>query len=75
VVVGYVGGLILGNLVLGLVDGAVMQPNAYALDKYDAQALRYTIPVPITILLAAAFTVYLRFRKFDPVGVVERRLV
>jgi putative ABC transport system permease protein/lipoprotein-releasing system permease protein len=37
--------------------------------------LRYTLPVPIAIMVAAFTTIYLRFRRFDPVSVVERRLV
>ena len=52
-----------------------MTPNAFALDVADPMALLYTIPVPIAILLVAVGTIWLRFRNFDPVAVVERRLV
>jgi putative ABC transport system permease protein/lipoprotein-releasing system permease protein len=38
-------------------------------------AISYTIPVPVAILVIAVGTIWLRFRKFDPVAVVERRIV
>lgn len=53
----------------------LMDPNAFALNQFDPIALRYTIPIPFAIGIVACFTVAARFRKFDPVGVVERRLV
>jgi putative ABC transport system permease protein/lipoprotein-releasing system permease protein len=52
-----------------------MEPRAFYLDVFDPQAYLYTIPIPTAILIVAVATVVLRFRKFDPVGVVERRLV
>ena len=74
-----IGGWILGVLcsigMLMLVDRVLMHPNAYALDLADQTALSYTIPVPIAIFAAALLTLWRRFRKFDPVSVVERRLV
>ncbi|MBL8060718.1 MAG: ABC transporter permease [Chthonomonas sp.] len=74
-----IGGWILGVLtsvgMLMLVDRLLMHPNAYALDLADKTALMYTIPVPIAIFTAAILTLWARFRKFDPVSVVERRLV
>ena len=75
VAIGYVLGLILANGMLSITDTALMAPKAFALNKYDLLALQYTFPVPIAILAAAIFTVLRRFRGFDPVGVVERRLV
>lgn len=73
-----IGGWILGTLVsfalLSAVKARLMDPNAFALDVFDAAAYRYTIPVPIAILMVAAATVIAKFRKFDPVGIVERRL-
>lgn len=60
---------------LNVAKAALMDPNAFALDTFDPIAFRYTIPVPIAIGIVACFTVAARFRKFDPVGVVERRLV
>jgi len=31
--------------------------------------------VPLAVLAVAVFTVFWKFRKFDPVAVVERRIV
>lgn len=74
-----VGGWMLGVLaaigLLKLVDITLMYPNAYALESLDQSALKYTFPVPLAILAVALATLYFRFKKFDPVGVVERRLV
>ena len=58
-----------------IAQATLMTPNAFALDVADPMALLYTIPVPIAILLVAVGTIWLRFRNFDPVAVVERRLV
>jgi hypothetical protein len=52
-----------------------MYPRAYALDPYDSLAYSYTLAVPVVILAGAALTVWSRFRKFDPIAVVERRIV
>lgn len=60
---------------LQLAQKVMMYPHAYALNVFDPTAIKYTVPVPLSILAVATFTVYMRFRKFDPVGVVERRLV
>jgi ABC-type lipoprotein release transport system permease subunit len=73
-----IGGWILGTFVsfslLSLVKAQLMDPNAFALDVFDPAAYRYTIPVPIAILLVSAATIIAKFRGFDPVGIVERRL-
>ena len=68
-------GLLVSYFLLIIADKLLMYPHAYALQTLDPVAVRYTIPVPLSILLVASLTVWLRFRKFDPVGVVERRLV
>lgn len=73
--IGWSVGIVGAYGMLQVVYRILMQPHAYALDALDPISLRYTIPVPISILVVAALTVFLRFRKFDPVGVVERRLV
>jgi ABC-type lipoprotein release transport system permease subunit len=54
---------------------ALMYPRAYALNPTDPLAFRYTIPIPIAILAVAVLTLAVRFRRFDPVNIVERRLV
>jgi ABC-type antimicrobial peptide transport system permease subunit len=74
-----VGGWMLGVAVafglLNVVKVILMDPRAFALDPLDQQAYLYAIPVPIAIFAVSLLTVWLKFKQFDPVGVVERRLV
>lgn len=75
VIGGWLLGLGMAWLTLNLVNGQLMHPNAFMLDTFDFGAYAYTIPVPIAISLVAWLTLVRNFRKFDPVGIVERRLV
>jgi hypothetical protein len=72
---GWAIGISLTYGLLRLANTVLMEPKAYSLDVFDPQAYTYTIPIPLAILVVAIATVVLRFRRFDPVGVVERRLV
>lgn len=72
---GWAFGLAVAFGLLNLVKGWLMDPNAFALDPADQRAYLYTVPIPIAIFAVAVLTIVLRFSKFDPVGVVERRLV
>ena len=72
---GWAFGLLVARLLLMGLKAALMDPHAFALDTADRMAIAYTIPVPFAILLIAFGTIWLRFRKFDPVAVVERRIV
>jgi ABC-type lipoprotein release transport system permease subunit len=72
---GWFTGLIVARGCLMLVKKILMDPQAFALDIGDPLAVTYTVPVPIAILLVAIGTIWTRFRNFDPVAVVERRLV
>jgi ABC-type lipoprotein release transport system permease subunit len=72
---GWILGVIVSYGFLELANKYMMAPKAYALSTRDLTALAYTAPVPIAILVVATMTIYFRFRKFDPVAVVERRLV
>jgi len=72
---GWVLGVIAAFGLLSAVRKVLMEPNAFALNAFDPQAYIYTIPVPCAILLVAVVTVQRRFRTFDPIGVVERRVV
>jgi ABC-type lipoprotein release transport system permease subunit len=74
-VMGWVLGVALAYGLLEAVKAIVMDPHAYPLSTLDWVAIRYTVPVPLSIMVVAGLTVYFRFRKFDPVGIVERRLV
>jgi ABC-type lipoprotein release transport system permease subunit len=53
----------------------LMAPNAFMLDTLDKSAYLYTVPVPIAILAVAAVSLLRSFQKFDPIGIVERRLI
>jgi ABC-type lipoprotein release transport system permease subunit len=75
IVGGWILGLMASRLLLIGLKKQLMEPQSFALDIADPLALSYTIPVPIAILLVAVGTIWLRFRNFDPVAVVERRLV
>jgi ABC-type lipoprotein release transport system permease subunit len=75
VVVGWLLGVLAAYSLLLLTKRWLMDPKAFALDPLDPGAFLYTVPIPVAILLVATFTVVGRFRKFDPVSVVERRLV
>lgn len=72
---GWALGLVVAFLLLSVVKAILFDPRAFMLDPLDRQAYLYTVPVPIVIFLAASWTISRRFKKFDPVGVVERRLV
>lgn len=73
--IGWALGVGLGYVLLLEVKRVLMDPNAYEVMLNDPVAFRYTLPIPVAIMCVAALTVYLRFRNFDPVSVVERRLV
>lgn len=75
VVLGWIFGLGAAYGLLNVARAVLMDPRAYALDTLDRTAYLYTIPLPFAILITAIFTVTLRFRRFDPIGVVERRIV
>ncbi len=72
---GWILGVVSAFLLMTVVKVLLMDPRAFMLDPFDRQAYLYSVPVPIAIFLAATWTIALRFRRFDPVGVVERRLV
>ncbi len=75
VIGGWMLGLACAYGLLNVVKRVLMDPQAFSLGTFDRVAILYTVPVPIAIFAAALLTVWLRFRRFDPVGVVERRLV
>lgn len=72
---GWVLGMIIAFGLLNVVKTTLMDPSAFSIDTLDKTAYLYTVPIPVAIFAAAVLTVWLRFRNFDPVGVVERRLV
>lgn len=72
---GWAIGLIVSRVLLIGLKRSLMDPHAFYLDIADPMAIGYTIPVPVAILLLAIGTIWMRFRNFDPVAVVERRIV
>lgn len=74
VVFGWIFGVLIARGLLLVVKATLMDPRAYALDVGDPVAIGYTIPLPFAVLLVAVGTILWRFRDFDPVAVVERRL-
>lgn len=75
IVAGWVLGVVAALGLLNVVKRSLMDPRAFAVNTLDSVAISYTIPIPIAISIVAMLTVSSRFRRFDPVGVVERRLV
>ncbi len=75
VILGWLLGMALGYVLLIVAQKVMMEPKSFALNPADPTAFAYTIPIPFAILVVAIATVVLRFRSFDPVSVVERRLV
>jgi putative ABC transport system permease protein/lipoprotein-releasing system permease protein len=75
IVLGWLLGVALAYGGLMLAKAKLMDPNAFALNPLDATAYLYTLSAPLAVVIVATMTVVLRFRSFDPVGVVERRLV
>lgn len=74
VMFGWVVGVLLSLAVLGVAKVTLMDPRAYYLEPLDSVALAYTLPLPMSVLVAALLTIRLRFRQFDPVVIIERRV-
>lgn len=75
IVTGWVLGVVVAHLMLRVAYKVLMEPKAWGLDTLDPTAFGYTLIVPVSIVFVGFFTVFHRFRRFDPVSVVERRLV
>ncbi len=75
VILGWIFGVVAAHLLLKTVKAVLMDPQAFSIDTMDPAAFAYSIPIPLAILVVAILTVVARFRTFDPVSVVERRLV
>ncbi len=67
-------GVVMAFLLLFLVKSQLFDPRAFGLDPFNPRSYLYSLPVPVAIFGVSAFDLLTRFRKFDPVQVVERRL-
>lgn len=74
VVIGWLLGVLCATTLLSIIRAVVMDPRGFYINPLDPSAYLYSLPVPIAILVAAALTVWWRFRKFDPISIVERRI-
>jgi ABC-type lipoprotein release transport system permease subunit len=72
---GWMLGVLAAWLMLSTINAILMAPNAFMLDVLDPMAYLYTLPVPVAILVVAGATILISFRKFDPIAIVERRLI
>ncbi len=75
VLLGWALGVLLALTTLSWAKWAVMEPRGLYLEPLDPIAYRYTLPVPVMVLLFALTTIGWRLRTFDPVAIVERRIV
>jgi hypothetical protein len=75
VAVGWVVGVAAVFALLSIVRSVYMEPRAFVLDALDTRAYAYTAWIPLAIIGASFITILLRFRRFDPISVVERRIV
>ncbi|MBI3721040.1 MAG: FtsX-like permease family protein, partial [Fimbriimonas ginsengisoli] len=75
IAVGWLVGVLVSFSFLILAKTTFMDRRGFELSVLDPMAYLYTVPIPLAIIAVATLTVVFRFRKFDPVGVVERRLV
>lgn len=68
-------GILFAHLGLDIVKRTVMEPKGYPMSPAGWETYRYTLSVPVAVALFGLATVWWRFRRFDPVAIVERRLV
>ncbi|MCS7310561.1 MAG: ABC transporter permease [Armatimonadota bacterium] len=74
VALGWTVGVLLSMGVLWGLYWWVFEPRGMLLQPMDWYAYRYTIPVPIAVLLFAAMSVGPRLLTMDPVLVIERKV-
>lgn len=53
----------------------LMEPRGLYLEPLDWIAYQYSLPVPLAVMAFALLTIGWRLRTFDPVAIVERRIV
>jgi len=75
VALGWVLGVLCAMGVLLWAKVRIMEPRGLYIEPFDPIAYQYTLPVPIMVLAFALFTIGWRLRTFDPVAIVERRIV
>jgi ABC-type lipoprotein release transport system permease subunit len=72
-ILGWIGGMCATVAFLKIVQRTLLEPRGLLIDPFDAQALIFTAPLPITIGIVAWITIGLRLSRLDPVSIIERR--
>ncbi len=75
VIIGWLLGVLFSIVMLKLVQLSFFDPRGYYINPFDPISYLYTFPVPIAILVVSAFTVSQKFKHFDPISVIERRIL
>jgi len=75
ILTGWIVGSAVTAAVLTLIRNVLMNPKGYYIDPLDPLAYVYTIPVPAAVLITSIAIVLIKFAKFDPIAVIERRIV
>jgi len=70
---GWILGSILTFAVLTCIKAWIMYPRGLLLNPLDWTAYRYTLPLPIAIVVFSVIAIWNRLRKLDPVSIIERR--
>ncbi|NUL81651.1 MAG: ABC transporter permease [Armatimonadetes bacterium] len=75
VTLGWATGAITAYAVMTAVREWAMEPRGLVLKPDEWMPYLYTLPVPVFVLAFAAGTIAWRLRRFDPVAIVERKIV
>lgn len=72
-VVGWVGGVVLGLVIVWAYDRVLLRPRAIVMDVVDVRPLLYSTVTPLLSAVASALALAHRLRTMDPVTVIQRR--
>lgn len=72
-VLGWLSGWVVTVGLLWCVRTLTLAPRGLLLNIMDFNALRFTLPLPVAIILFALITIGLRLSTLDPVSIIERR--
>ncbi|HUZ03398.1 MAG TPA: ABC transporter permease [Thermomicrobiaceae bacterium] len=72
-ITGWILGLGAAELFIIGIRAVLFTPRGYGLSPLDAQAVVYTLPIPVLVAAFSLFTVFRQFGRLDPVTIVEGR--